>query len=103
MDAWGIVTREIFDTESMQNKPCPRTTFLGICESGIVIGVPAGEYNTKLTVNKQYGLKALALLRRNPQFANDHTLLWGKIGNAGVTYNQQMDVVTALWSSQLIK
>ncbi len=103
VDAWEIVARETLSTESTQKKPCPRTTFLGVCESGIVVGVPAGEYNTKLTTNKQYGLKAIALLRHKPQLANDQALLWEKIGNAGIAPNGQMDVITALWENRLIK
>lgn len=103
VDAWEIVARETLNTESTQKKSCPRTTFLGVCESGIVVGVPAGEYNTKLTKNKQYGLKAIALLRHNPQLANDQTLLWEKIGNAAIKPNSQMDVITALWANRLIK
>jgi len=103
VDAWEIVAREILSTESTQRKSCPRTTFLGVCESGIVIGVPAGEYNTRLTTNKQYGLKAIALLQRNPQLANDQTLLWEKIGNAAINPNSQMDVITGLWANGLIK
>jgi len=103
VDAWEIVARETLSTESTQRKSCPRTTFLGVCESGIVVGVPAGEYNTMLTSNKQYGMKAIALLRRNPQFANDQTLLWEKIGNAAIKPNSQMDVITALWANGLIK
>lgn len=105
VDAWEIAARETLSTEYTQKKPCPRTTFLGVCESGIVVGVPAGEYNTKLTTNKnkQYGLKAIALLRYKPQLANDQTLLWEKIGNAAIAPNGQMDVITALWASRLIK
>jgi hypothetical protein len=103
VDAWEIAARETLSTEATQKKPCPRTTFLGVCESGIVVGVPAGEYNTKLTANKQYGLKAVALLRHNPELADDQALLWRKIGNASLTPNSQMDVIAALWKSGLIK
>jgi len=103
VDGWEIATRELFNTESGRTKGCPRTTFLGICEGGNVIGVPAGEYNTKISENKQYGLKAIAALRSNPGLANDQALLWKKIGNEKLKPNSQMDVVTALWNAGMIK
>lgn len=103
VDGWEIATRELFNTESGQKKACPRTTFLGICEGGNVLGVPPGEYNTKLSDNKQYGLKAIAALRSNPVLANDQVLLWKKISNDKLKPNSQMDVVTALWQSGLIR
>jgi hypothetical protein len=103
VDAWEIAARENFSTPSSQTKACPRTTFLGVCESGLVVGVPAGEYNSKLSENKKYGIKAIGLLRHNPELVGDHALLWKKIGNEALKYNSQMDVVSALWKNGLIK
>lgn len=103
VDAWEIAARETLSTESTQTKRCPRTTFLGVCEGGNVVGVPEGEYNTKVSENKQYGLKAISLLRLNPLLADDQALLWKKIGNEKLKPNSQMDVVTALWKNGLIK
>jgi hypothetical protein len=103
VDAWEIAGRQIFTTESSRTKGCPRTTFLGICEGGHVIGVPPGEYNTKPSDNKQYGLKAISMLRLNPALAVDQLLLWKKIGNEKIKPNSQMDVVTSLWNAGLIK
>lgn len=103
VDAWKITGLVTLPTESLREKGCPRTTFLGLCESGIVAGVPAGLYNTRPSVNKQYGLEAVALLRRQPALANDTALLWEKIGNAAKQSNSQMDVVVALWTNGLIK
>lgn len=103
VDGWEIATREFFHSESAQKKGCPRTTFLGICEGGNVQGVPCGEYNTRLSDNKQYGLKAIAALRSNPMLADDQVLLWKKIGNDKLKPNSQMDVVTALWKAGLIR
>lgn len=103
VDGWEIATREFFNTESGRTKGCPRTTFLGICEAGSVLGVPPGEYNTKMSDNKQYGLKAIAVLRSKPALADDQVLLWKKIGNEKLKPNSQMDVVTALWKAGMIK
>lgn len=102
IDGWEIATRDLFSTESTRTKACPRTTFLGICESGHVLGVPVGEYNTKISDNKRYGLRAIAALRSSPALAADQALLWKKIGNDKLKPNSQMDVVCALWDAGLI-
>lgn len=104
MDAWDSAVAEIFPSSpSSQVKGCPRGTFLGVCESGIVVGVPGGQY-TKSAKNKAYGLKAAATLRKNPHFANDMTTLWGQVmdGESKVP-NHQMDVVVSLWKNGLLK
>lgn len=105
MDAWEIATRETLSTKSMQIKSCPRTTFLCVCESGIVVGVPSGEYNKKRTTKelKQDTLRAIELLRNEPNLANDKTILWKKIGTSANQQNGRMDVITALWVNNLIK
>jgi len=105
VEAWEIVACKTFETETSRKKSCPRTTFLGACESGIVVGVPAGVYNLKLkrNKNKQYGLKAITLLQQDPALADHPNLLWLKIGNAGIKKNDQMDVITTLWKQGLIR
>lgn len=103
MDAWDSAVAEIFPSSpSSQVKGCPRGTFLGVCESGIVVGVPVGQY-TKSAKNKAYGLKAVATLRKNPHYANDLTALWKQIMNGETKVpNHQMDVVTSLWKNGLL-
>lgn len=103
VDGWEIATRELFNTESGRTKGCPRTTFLGICEGGNVTGVPPGQYNARVSDNKQYGLKAISVLRSNPALVDDQVSLWRKIGNEKLKPNSQMDVVTALWKAGMIK
>ena len=68
-----------------------------------MLGAPPGEYNTKISDNKQYGLKAIAVLRSTPALADEQVLLWTKIGNGKLKPNSQMDVVAALWKAGLIK
>jgi hypothetical protein len=104
IDAWDSAIAEIFPGSlSSQTKGCPRGTFLGVCESGVVVGVPGGQY-TKSAKNKAYGLKAVATLRENPHFANDVIALWKQIMNGESKFpNHQMDVVTSLWKNGLLK
>jgi len=102
-DAWRLAASEVFaHSPSAQAKVCPRGTFLGLCSSGAVEGVPAGNY-TRSEKNKLYGLRALEILRRSPALANDENTLWAKVidGETKVP-NYQMEVVTSLWKNGLL-
>ena len=85
-------------------KSCPKGAFLGLCEMGLVKGIPGGHY-TKSSSNKKYALDAVAELRRNPKLLNDSGALWSAVmeRNAkSINQNNQMDVVIALWINDLI-
>ena len=102
-DAWRLAASEVFaHRPSAQAKACPRGTFLGLCSSGAVEGVPAGNY-TRSAKNKLYGLRALGILRKSPALANDENALWAKVidGETKVP-NHQMKVVTSLWKNGLL-
>jgi hypothetical protein len=43
-----------------RKKDCPRGAFLGLCEEGLVKGIPAGKY-TASKDNKAYAVRAAAL------------------------------------------
>jgi hypothetical protein len=91
------------DSQSARDKVCPKSTFLGLCEGGLVAGIRPGRY-TRSVENKSYAVKAVEHLRRNPALADDPVRLWNLIiGNKGKVENQQMDVVISLWRNQFIK
>jgi hypothetical protein len=100
--AWGKSVQKNVHSESTQEKGCPRNTFLGLCEEGLVCGIPKGNYTDSID-NKSYGIRAVACLKKNPLLANSPMKLWEAIGNADKCHNQQMDVVTALWNEVVIK
>jgi hypothetical protein len=51
-----------------------------------------------------YALEAVNLLKENPLLADDEDVLWRAVpGTSGKVHNSQMDVVTSLWRSGLIK
>ena len=60
--AWERATEEICCSPSTAAKTSPRCAFLGLCEEGLVAGVPAGTYTTSI-LNKQYALDAVVYLR----------------------------------------
>lgn len=100
--AWNEAAAITFPTsESARAKGCPRGAFLGLCESGAILGIPAGQYCSS-TKNKEYALKALALLKQTPSLANDQRELWNRVidGEEKVP-NHQMDVVISIWNAGL--
>jgi len=103
-NAWDMSVAEFFpSSKSSQKKGCPRSTFLGLCESGRVQGVSAGTY-TRSKKNKEYGLLAIDLLARNPSLVGDVKLLWNTVlAGASKQPNHQMAVVTALWMNNLVR
>jgi hypothetical protein len=100
--AWNRAAKELFVSESSQKKGCPRATFLGLCQKGLVKSIPEEDYTTSVK-NAEYGEKAVKLLKDNSELATDKMVLWKKITNGAVKHNSQMDVVIALWNEGLIE
>lgn len=100
--AWDKAALEVFpESESSRIKACPKNTFLGLCEEGIVKGVPAGNY-TKSTDNKDYAITAVNLIKKKPTLGEDRQLLWEMVAGYEKQHNSQMDVVLSLWYNGLI-
>lgn len=101
--AWDTAVAEAFPhSKSSQEKSCPRSSFLGLCESGRVKGVPAGTY-TRSKKNKEYALAAIDLLKQNPALVSDVRLLWNTVlAGASKAPNHQMEVAGALWTANLL-
>jgi hypothetical protein len=84
-----------------RKKGCPRGAFLGLCEAGLVKGIPAGRY-TASKDNKAYAVRAAALLSEGTRSWSRSTL-WQAVSNdPEKTHNSQMDIVLALWKNDLI-
>jgi len=84
---------------------CPRLTFLGICTTGLVFGVPAPPYTTSIK-NRLYGESAVKLLKAFPQLASLPSadiweIVYGILKSIGTqvaeNHNYQMVVVLGLW------
>jgi hypothetical protein len=106
--AWCEMAKEMFpNSVESQKKPCPRNTFLGLCEEGLIKGVPSGNY-TRSKSNKGYALAAVELLRKNPSLAENADVLWRETmkktkNDESKTHNGQMDVVIALYNNKRLK
>jgi hypothetical protein len=83
-----------------RRKSCPRGAFLGLCEEGLVKGIPAGQY-TASKENKAYAVNAAALLAEEKQTWSASGL-WRAVANPEKTHDSQMDVVLALWKNGFI-
>jgi hypothetical protein len=101
--AWDDAAGELLSTVSLREKGCPRATFLSLCQAGLVIGIPPGDY-TRAQENRDHALEAVGRLAQDPTLAKETPLfLWRLVtGGGGPKYNQQMDVVLALWRRGLI-
>jgi hypothetical protein len=101
IESWKIAVKD-FASESSKTKPCPKNTFLGLCEAGLVKGIPKGNY-TKSIKNKEYALKAVTILKQNKEIKFSPKELWEKLELGNKRSNSQMDVVLALWEHGFIE
>jgi len=74
---------------------------LGLCEEGMVKGVVSGNY-CRSKKNKDYAIKAVKLLNKFPEMAENKILLWNNVAGASKAHNNQLDVVIALWDNKYI-
>jgi hypothetical protein len=102
-DAWKEAVKLVFpNSASSQNKACPKGAFLGLCEEGIVRGVPPGRY-TDAKENKGYAVAAYHVLTQEPRLATNKRELWERVTQySGKRPNEQMDVVVAVWESDFL-
>ncbi len=84
-----------------RKKGCPRGAFLGLCEEGLVKGIPAGHY-TASRDNKAYAVRAAALLAERTQTWSIGSLWRAVTDDPEKIHNSQMDIVLALWKNGLI-
>lgn len=105
-ERWQDAVGKLYPTTPAgQKKSGPRGVFLGLCEQGLVKGIPAGQYgssNSAGSKNKAYALRAVELLT-----AGTHktvTQLWSEVTEGDESpHASQMDVVLALWKNDLIQ
>lgn len=103
VEAWESATKRLFGTgTATQVKGCPKGAFLGLCETGIVKGIPVGAY-TRSVKNKKYAVDAVNALRQDPDLASDLMALWNLALQGTIKkHNAQMNVVGALWENALL-
>jgi hypothetical protein len=95
------VIHETSSKKSSQEKSCPRNAFLGLCEEGLIKGIPPGNY-TAPNPNKGYAVKAVQILA-DSKIKLSANQLWQLTTGDSVTHNGQMHVVLALADNQLLR
>ena len=89
------------------NKVCPRVAFLGLCESGYVVGVPQGNYIQKSTPSKikqkAVRIKNIIMNTNPPALpTQSKTTVWTQVGGTG-QHEGVIDVVYALFNSGVLQ
>ncbi len=104
-DAWDLAIAKISDSDESRKKICPKHAYLGLCEAGLVTGIPKGQYSaTKNNVNGRYALDAHKALKSDPTLVNDRKRLWDRIEEPRAkNENSQLDVVITMWSKGLLQ
>ena len=99
---WESAVEGLYPTSpTAQQKSCPRGAFLGLCEEGLVKGIPAGHYKASRD-DKAYAVRAVTLLTEGTQLRSTNALWRAVTNGAEKAHNNQMDVVLALWNNDLI-
>jgi hypothetical protein len=99
---WNDAMEKLYPTSATaRRKVCPRGAFLGLCEEGLIQGIPAGAYAATRD-NKAYAVRAVALLTQGTEHRSTSALWRAVINGAERAHNNQMDVVLALWNNDLI-
>jgi hypothetical protein len=99
---WDSAMQSLYPSSpTAQRKSCPRGAYLGLCEEGLVKGIPPGRY-TASEDNKAYAVRAAALLTEGKQSWSTNSLWRAVTNDPEKTHNSQMDVVLALWKNGLI-
>ena len=109
-EAWDNAINGVTKSPDSRTKCCPRGAFLGLCEDGLVDGIPRGTYILSgKKENKEYAVTAVGMLRDGFPPAEGSLALWPKIlqripntTQAHKAHNGQMDVVLALWCNGFI-
>jgi hypothetical protein len=99
---WESALEKLYPTSpAARKKSAPRGAFLGLCEAGLVQGIPAGEY-TRAKDDKAYAVRAAALLLEGTQRWSRSALWQAVTEGAAAEHDGQMDIVLALWNNNLI-
>jgi hypothetical protein len=105
-DAWRQVAEAVFaGAPTSINKTCPREAFLGLCQRGMLAGVPASSCrHVDWRLNRSYAIAAAQLLLTEPHLAHSGKAeLWRRVvsecgADPAKRHNSQLDVVLALFA-----
>jgi hypothetical protein len=100
--SWEAAMNQLYPTSPVaRKKSAPRGAFLGLCEEGLVKGIPPGHY-TAPRDHKDYAVRAARLLLEGSRKWSRSELWQAVTDDPEKTENHQMDIVLALWKHDLI-
>ena len=104
LEAWHLAISEFSDSEPSRKKACPKDAYLGLCEAGLVLGIPAAKHGAPTNnKNGRYAVDAYWILRSEPSLSANKEALWNGIREPKAeNENNQIDVVVSLWSKGLL-
>ncbi|UJR54370.1 DUF6979 family protein [Dickeya zeae] len=95
------------NSKDSQEKGCPRSAFLGLCQDEYVKGISKGNYLSSDSRNKRYAVVAAELVLKEPERKYSKAELWRNATenhpDAAKNQNGQMDVVMALKDAGLLQ
>ncbi|CRY55648.1 Uncharacterised protein [Yersinia intermedia] len=98
MVTWQSVIREL----KAYDEACPRSAFIGLCEEGLVKGIPAGSYGLRENnKNKGYAVAAANLILSGHEL--DHKVIWRKVTDSNIVPHDQVNIVIALHNAQFLQ
>jgi uncharacterized protein DUF6979 len=104
--AWTDAVSVLYaNSEWGRKKSCPKHAFLGLCEAGVIRGVPPGQYAAHRSgSNKEFTMRALEAVRQDPALLLQKSRLWEiATDGSGVGENGQLGVLESLRSAGLLR
>lgn len=103
ISTWKEECKQLGMTCSIQDKTCPRTSFIELCEAGLIKDLKVN-YLRDEAYSIRYAIEAVNILKTNSKKV-DEKMLWKevmkKVGK-DISSNYQMDVVLNLWKKGMI-
>jgi hypothetical protein len=95
-DAWNKAAEMEIQSMGTRIKGCPKETFIGLCESGILKKIP----KKKISASRNYEFALYAIKEWQKDQLISNSKMWEKVSNHfgfAKNHNRQLDVVEGLW------
>ncbi len=95
-EAWKNATEEIIKSKESREKGCPRKTFIGLCEAGLLKNITLTKESN--SVNYKYAKFAIGEWQKSKDISKKE--MWVEVQKkfkSNIQHNGQLDVVCGLW------
>ncbi|MBK5071772.1 hypothetical protein I2492_01910 [Budviciaceae bacterium CWB-B4] len=100
---WSNQVSKFTSSKSSIEKSCPKCTFLGLCEEGLVVGIPKRKYLDLGNKNKNHAIMLYRIFKKKSELSSCelHKLYVIERG-ASLTNNGQADILVSLYKENLL-